>query len=98
MLFHIYGDLSVWQLVGWCLVFAGLVIANEIARRTKAGGIFCFVILPIALTIYFIVINIGAKTFAADNPTIVQMNGWFHYAKLYAATIGCVGFMILNYH
>ena len=96
MLFHIYGDLSVWQLVGWCLVFAGLVIANEIARRTKAGGIFCFVILPIALTIYFVVINIGAKTFAADNPTIVQMNGWFHYAKLYAATIGCFGCMILK--
>ena len=98
MLFHIYGDLSLWQLFGWCLVFAGLVIANEIARRTKAGGIFCFVILPLALTVYFVVINIGAKTFAADNPTVVQMNGWFHYAKLYAATIGCVGFMILKYH
>ncbi|HAQ63867.1 MAG TPA: hypothetical protein DCR23_05335, partial [Ruminococcaceae bacterium] len=98
MLFHIYGEMSLWQLLGWCLVFVGLVVANEIARRTKAGGIFCFVILPVALTIYFIVINIGAKSFAADNPTIVQMNGWFHYAKLYAATIGCVGFMILKYH
>ena len=98
MLFHIYGEMSLWQLLGWCLVFVGLVVANEIARRTKAGGIFCFIILPVALTIYFIVINIGAKSFAADNPTIVQMNGWFHYAKLYAATIGCVGFMILKYH
>jgi len=98
MLFQIYGDLSIWQLVGWCMVFVGLVVANEIARRTKAGGIFCFVVLPLALTVYFVVINIGAKTFAADNPTIVQMNGWFHYAKLYAATIGCVGFMILKYH
>ena len=98
MLFHIYGELSLWQLLGWCLVFVGLVVANEIARRTKAGGIFCFVVIPLALTVYFIVINIGAKTFAADNPTIVQMNGWFHYAKLYAATIGCVGFMILKYH
>ena len=98
MLFQIYGDMSMWQLLGWCLVFVGLVVANEFARRTKAGGIICFVALPIALTIYFIVINIGAKSFAADNPTIVQMNGWFHYAKLYAATIGCVGFMILKYH
>ncbi len=86
-----------WQLLGWCMVFVGLVVANEIARRTKAGGIFCFVVIPLALTAYFVVINIGAKTFAADNPTIVQMNGWFHYAKLYAATIGCVGFMILKY-
>ena len=101
MLFQIYGDTSIWQLVGWCLVFVGLVVANEIARRTKAGGIFCFIVLPAALTVYFIVINIAAKTgaeWAVNNPTIVQMNGWFHYAKLYAATIGCVGFMILKYH
>ncbi len=72
MLFQIYGDMSMWQLLGWCLVFVGLVVANEFARRTKAGGIICFVALPIALTIYFIVINIGAKSFAADNPTIVH--------------------------
>ena len=26
------------------------------------------------------------------------MNSWFHYAKLYAATSGCIGFMILKYH
>ena len=26
------------------------------------------------------------------------MNSWFHYAKLYAATAGCIGFMILKYH
>jgi hypothetical protein len=93
--------MSIWQLVGWCLAFTGLVVANEIARRSKAGGIFCFVVLPSALTVYFVVINIAAKTgaeWALNNPTIVQMNGWFHYAKLYAATIGCVGFMILKYH
>ena len=26
------------------------------------------------------------------------MNSWFHYAKLYAATAGCIGFLILKYH
>ena len=97
MFFHLYEGLSGYQLIGWLLVFVGLVVANELARRTKAGGIFFFGIVPLALTIYFIVINIGAKTFAANNPTIVEMNGWFHYAKLYAATIGCIGFMFLKY-
>ena len=97
MFFHLYEGLSGYQLIGWVLVFVGLVVANELARRTKAGGIFFFGIVPLALTVYFIVINIGAKTFAANNPTIVEMNGWFHYAKLYAATIGCVGFMFLKY-
>ena len=93
MLFQIYGDTSLYQLLGWVLVFVGLVVANEFARRTKIGGTICFVIIPIILTIYFIVVNIGFK----NNPTVVEMNGWFHYAKLYAATIGCVGFMILKY-
>lgn len=45
MLFQIYGDMAGWQLLGWVMVFVGLVVMNEIARRTKAGGIFlllCF--------------------------------------------------------
>ena len=50
MLFNLYGDNAMWQLLGWVLVFAGLVICNEIARRTKAGGVFFFLILPLALT------------------------------------------------
>lgn len=58
MLFQIYGDTSLWQLLGWALVFTGLVLANEIARRSKAGGIFFFLVLPAALSVYFIVINV----------------------------------------
>lgn len=61
MLFQIYGDNLFYQLLGWILVFAGLVIFNEIVRRSKAGGIFCFFVLPAALTVYFIAIAIGAK-------------------------------------
>ena len=60
MLFQIYGDNAMYQLLGWVLVFAGLVICNEIARRTKAGGFFFFGILPAALTVYFIAIAVGA--------------------------------------
>ena len=41
MLFQIYGDGAGWQLLGWVLVFAGLVLANEFARRTKIGGLIC---------------------------------------------------------
>ena len=36
MLFQIN---SMWQILGWVLVFAGLIITNEIERRTKKGGI-----------------------------------------------------------
>lgn len=53
MFFQIYGETAGWQLLGWLLVFAGLVVMNEIARRSKAGGIACFLILPAALSVYF---------------------------------------------
>lgn len=101
MLFQVYGDNAIWQWLGWVLVFVGLIVFNEIARRTKAGGIAIFMILPAILTIYFLAIYIGAAQgaeWALNNPTYVHMNSWFHYAKLYAATAGCIGFIILKYH
>lgn len=101
MLFQVYGSQSGWQFFGWILVFICLVVTNEIARRTRVGGLFFFVVLPIALTIYFIAIYVCAgqgQAWALHNPTYVHMNSWFHYAKLYAATFGCIGFMILKYH
>lgn len=101
MFFQIYGETAGWQLLGWLLVFVGLVVMNEIARRSKAGGIACFLILPAALSVYFIAIYVGAAMgaeWALNNDTYVHMNSWFHYAKLYAATAGCIGFMILKYH
>ena len=100
MLFQIYGETSGWQLLGWVMVFVGLVVANEFARRTKVGGIICFLAIPAVLTAYFIAIYAGAAQgaeWALNNDTYIYMNSWFHYAKLYAATAGCIGFMIIKY-
>lgn len=100
MLFQVYGENALYQWLGWAIVFIGLILINEVARRTKAGGVFCFIVLPVALTAYFVAISIGAgigQQWALDNPTHVHMNSWFHYAKLYAATIGCIGFMAIKY-
>ncbi len=100
MLFQIYGENAGYQLLGWLLVFVGLILANEFARRTKFGGIACFLVLPAGLTVYFVSIYVGAAMgaeWALTNPTYVYMNGWFHYFKLYAATAGCIGFMMLKY-
>ena len=96
MLFQFYGSTAMTQLLGWVLVFAGLVILNEIGRRTKIGGIVLFVIIPAILTIYFIAIQAGLFG-GHSNQTYEYMNGWFHYAKLYAADIGVVGFLMIKY-
>ena len=100
MLFDVYGANAPMQWIGWIAVFICLIGANEVARRSKKGGIFCFLVLPAILTVYFIAIYAGAAMgaeWALENPTYVHMNSWFHYAKLYAATAGCIGFMMLKY-
>ena len=100
MLFQVYGENAMFQWLGWILVFAGLIVANEIARRSKIGGIVCFLGIPAVLTVYFTAIYVCAgmgMEWALNNPTYVHMNSWFHYAKLYAATAGCIGFMMLKY-
>ncbi|MCM1149645.1 MAG: DUF5692 family protein [Butyricicoccus sp.] len=100
MMFQIYGDRAGWQLLGWVLVFVGLILVNEFGRRSKMGGITCFLIIPGALSVYFIAIYVCAalgQEWALNNQTYTNMNSWFHYAKLYAATAGCIGFMMLKY-
>lgn len=100
MLFQVYGENAMYQWLGWIMVFASLIAANEVSRRSKTGGIVCFLGIPAVLTVYFISIYVCAgmgMEWALDNPTYLHMGSWFHYAKLYAATAGCIGFMMLKY-
>ena len=100
MLFHVYGDNAIYQWLVMLAVLAGLILLNEFARRTKAGGLVMFGVIPAVLTVYFIVVAIAAGAgaeWAVNNQTHIYMNGWFHYAKLYAALTGCIGFMMIKY-
>ena len=100
MLFQVHGENAMFQWLGWIMVFVGLIAANEIARRSKVGGIVCFLGVPAVLTVYFISVYVCAgmgMEWALNNPTYLHMGSWFHYAKLYAATAGCIGFMMLKY-
>lgn len=100
MLFHVYGNEAILQWVAMFGVLIALIALNEVARRTKTGGVIMFLVIPAILTVYFIAIFIGAKTgasWALNNQTHLYMNGWFHYAKLYAALAGCIGFMLIKY-
>ena len=54
----------------------------------------------LGLAVYCLAVEIGAASgaeWAVNNPTHTDMNSWFHYAKVYAATAGCIGFMMLKY-
>ena len=100
MFFQVYGAHALAQWGMLIVVLLGLILFNEFARRTKLGGIITFFAIPLALTVYFVAIAIGARMgaeWALTNQTHLYMNGWFHYAKLYAALTGCIGFMMIKY-
>ena len=100
MLFDVYGANAGFQWLGLFMVLGALILLNEFARRTKAGGIFMFIGVCAAMTVYCVVVEIGAAMgaeWALNNPTYQTMGGWFDYAKVYAATAGCIGFMMLKY-
>lgn len=76
--------LSVWGV--WILIFIALFGLNEITRRFKYVALFCFIILPIGLSaLWFTVLRDTTYT------------DWFHLAKVYSSTAGCIGFWCIKY-
>ena len=76
--------LNVWLV--WIGVFALLFILNEITRRSNIAGFLAFVVMPIILTVlWFTVLKDTTYT------------DWFHLAKVYSATIGCIGFWCIRH-
>lgn len=76
-----------WQAwVAWFVVLGALIGLNEVTRRSKAGGITFFIILPIILTI-----------FVWPNTATGSTGTWFHWVKVYSALAGCLGFMAIRY-
>ncbi len=76
--------LSVWLV--WIMVFSILFMANELSRRFITVGFICFVVLPTALSIlWFTVLSDTTYT------------DWFHLAKVYSSTAGCIGFWCIRH-
>lgn len=76
--------LSVWGV--WILIFALLFGFNEVARRWKYVGFFCFVVLPATLSVLWF-------TLLKDT----TYTDWFHLAKVYSSTAGCIGFWCIRH-
>lgn len=75
---------SVWLV--WILVFGILFGVNEVARRVKVVGFALFAVLPIVLSVvWFTVLRDTTYT------------DWFHLAKVYSSTAGCIGFWAIRH-
>lgn len=70
------------------VVLLGLLIANEVTRRSKWVSIATYIILPIFLTI-----AIWPKTAGSGTTS----GYWFAWVKTYSALAGVIGFMALRF-
>lgn len=77
-------DLSVWLV--WITIFIILFLLNEVTRRSKVCGFIAFVILPMILSVLWFTV-LKEKTYT----------DWFHLAKVYSATAGCIGFWCIRH-
>ena len=75
---------AVWLV--WLGVFAALFALNEFSRRFKWAGFACFFVLPVVLSVlWFTVLSDTTYT------------DWFHLAKVYSSTAGCIGFWCIRH-
>ncbi len=72
----------------WFAVLAGLIIVNELARMNKWFSLFIFLLLPAVLTF-----TVWPRT-AGEGSSV---GTWFHWAKVYSALAGCLGFLALRH-
>ena len=71
----------------WFAVVAGLMLVNEFARMNKWVSLALFLVLPIVLPFTVWKATAGAGSSVGD---------WFHWAKVYSALAGCLGFLALR--
>lgn len=76
---------SAWGM--WFLVLAALFLFNEFSRRSKSGAFISFIVLPAVLSVLWFTV-LKDKTYT----------DWFHLAKVYSATAGCIGFWFIRHY
>ena len=76
MLFDVYGANAGFQWLGLFMVLGALILLNEFARRTKAGGIFMFIGVCAAMTVYCVVVEIGAAMGLSGRSITQRIKRW----------------------
>jgi len=77
-----------YSILMWFVVLGGLMLVNEITRRSKWLAIGVYLILPIAMTCF-----VWPKTAGPGTP----VGYWFPWVKTYSALAGVLGFAALRY-
>ncbi|MBL8967498.1 MAG: hypothetical protein JNG85_10830 [Spirochaetaceae bacterium] len=78
-----------YSVLMWFGVVAGLMLLNELARSSKWMSRLLFIALPLVLTFAVWPGTAGPGS---------SVGTWFHWAKVYSALAGSLGFMALRYY
>ena len=84
LFFQNYTLINILAFIG---VFVGLILINELTRRSKILSVVTFILIPLVFTIF-----IWGKT-DSENTS----GNWFAWVKTYSALAGVVGFMAIRY-
>lgn len=85
----LYEPLTIYTIASFFAVLGGLILLNEVARRSKAASLFLFLVLPLVLPF-----TIWSETAMGEDSTV---SSWFHWVKVYSVLAGCWAFMALRY-
>lgn len=84
----LYQSIPWYSIVMWFVVLGGLMALNELARLSKWTSLALFLVLPAVLTF-----SVWPQT-AGEGSSV---GTWFHWAKVYSALAGCLGFLALRH-
>lgn len=83
---NVNGGTMITAILAWLVVLAALFTLNEVTRRFKWVGFTAFVVLPIILTVLWFTVLDGKA-----------YKDWFHLAKVYSSTAGCIIFWCIRF-
>jgi len=84
----LYQSIPWYSVLMWFGVLGGLMALNELARLSKWTALAMFLVLPAILTVTVWPLTAGAGS---------SVGTWFHWAKVYSALAGCLGFLALRF-
>lgn len=84
----LYQSIPWYSVLMWFGVLGALMVLNEVARLHKWAALALFLALPAALTFTVWPVTAGPGS---------SVGTWFHWAKVYSALAGCLGFLALRF-
>jgi len=83
-----FENYTILNILGVILVIGGLLLINELTRRSKVLSIIFYIVIPVTFTLFIWTRGEGSENTEGN---------WFAWVKTYSALAGVLGFMAIRY-